>query len=94
MAVRGRCRRRRALEAGRGRGIVTAAAVEARCDFWEADDHVTSTVFRAGLADALMKFCRHLFATTNQLIVLLSGGYDRVDMEVLAASAARPEVAG
>ena len=45
--VFGRRARRRALEAGRGRGIVTAAAVEARYDFWEADDHV-----RAGLADA------------------------------------------
>ena len=31
----------------------------------EADDHVTCDRFRTGLADALMKFCRHLFATTN-----------------------------
>ena len=95
-------------EAGRGRGIVTAAAVEALRDLWEANDHVTSDQFRTGLADALMKFCRGLFATTNliylsrqipllreRLIVPLSGGYDRVDMEALvAASAARPEVAG
>ena len=96
------CRRRRALEAGRGRGIVTAAAVEALRDLWEADDHVTSDQFRTGLADALMKFCRGLFATTNliylsrqipllreRLIVLLSGGE-----ALVAASAARPEVAG
>ena len=59
---RGRCRRRRALEAGRGRGNVTAAAGDALHDLCEA---------------------------------LLSGGYDRVDKEVLvAAAAARPEVAG
>ena len=65
------------------------AAVEALRDLWEeADDHVTSDQFRTGLADALMKFCRGLFATTNliylsrqipllrerRLIVLLSGG--------------------
>ena len=87
---------------------MTAAAVKALRDLWEADDHVTSDQFRTGLADALMKFCRGLFATTNliylsrqipllreRLIVLLSGGYDGVDMEALvAASAARPEVAG
>ena len=46
-----------------------------------------------------MKFCHHLFATTCSPLptsssVLLSGGYDRVDMEALATSAARPEVAG
>ena len=58
---------------------MTAAAVEALRDLWEADDHVTSDQFRTCLAAALM----------------LSGGYDRVDMEALvAASAARPEVAG
>ena len=91
-----------ALEAGRERGIVTAAAGEALRDLWEADDHVTSDQFRTGLADALMKFCRGLFATTNliylsrqipllreRLIVLLSGGE-----ALVAASAARPEVAG
>ena len=44
---------------------MTAAAVEALRDLWEADDHVTSDQFRTGLADALMKFCRGLFATTN-----------------------------
>ena len=77
-------------------------------DGLEHGDHVTFDQFRTGLADALMKFCRGLFATTNliylsrqipllrePLIVLLSGGYDRVDMEALvAASAARPEVSG
>ena len=85
---------------------MTAAAVEARCGSWEADDDVTCDRFRTGLADALMKFCWHLFATTNlmylsrqipllleRLIVLLSGGYDRVDIEALAA-AARPAVTG
>ena len=70
---------------------------------WEADDHVTSDQFRTDLADALMKFCRGLFATTNliylsrpipllreeRLIVLLSGGE-----ALVAASAVRPEVAG
>ena len=88
---------------------MTAAAVEAFRDLWEADDHVTSDQFRTGLADALMKFSRGLSATTNliylsgqipllreRLIVLLSGGYDCVDKEVLvaASSTARPEVAG
>ena len=81
---------------------MTAAAGEALRDLWEADDHVTSDQFRTGLADALMKFCRGLFATTNliylsrqipllreRLIVLLSGGE-----ALVAASAARPEVAG
>ena len=66
---------------------MTAATGEARRDLWEADDHVTSDQFRTGLADALMKFCRGLLATTNliylsrqipllreRLIVLLSGG--------------------
>ena len=77
-------------------------------DGLEHGDHVTSDQFRTRLADALMKFCRGLFATTNliylsrqipllreRLIVLLSGGYDRVDMEALvAASVVRPEGAG
>ncbi len=43
----------------------------------------------------LIYLSRQIPLLRERLIVLLSGGYERVDMEALvAASAARPEVAG
>ena len=43
----------------------------------------------------LIYLSRQIPLLRERLIVLLSGGHDRVDMEALvAASAARPEVAG
>ena len=85
---------------------MTAAAVEVLPDLWGGRRPRQLRPFPDGPREALMKSCRGLFATTNliylsrqipllreRLIVLLCGGYDRVDMEG-AASAARPEVTG
>ena len=83
---------------------MTAAAVEDLRDLWEADDHVTSDQFRdgpRGCADEvlpgsvrhhqpdLLYLSRQIPLLRERLIVLLSGGE-----ALVAASAARPEVAG